>query len=137
MTTKRTISDRKARTSQLTKAVIDLCFAYGGYAWRNNNQPRIAKNGVAFFPDKKACGSPDVIGAMPHGVTLWIEVKVSPDKMRDTQRAFQSEIEKRSHHYVVVKDTIDAFAGWLKTWVYISGVVEITDSPRTEKEGKE
>jgi Holliday junction resolvase len=109
-------SGRKERTSALTKAVIDLCFAYGGYAWRNNNQPRIAANGKAFFPDKKACGSPDVIAAMPHGVTLWIEVKVSPDKMHESQYAFEIQLTQRGHLYMLVKDDVSILQTWLENF---------------------
>lgn len=115
MTTTSRPSERKKRTSELTKAVIDLCTAYGGYAWRNANQPRIdPKTRKAFFPDKRSIGSPDVIAAMPGGVTLWIEIKVTPDKLRESQGKFAIEMRMRGHLYAVVKDNTDNLVKWLR-----------------------
>lgn len=99
--------DRKTRTKDLTAAVKQFCWAHGGYCWRNNNQPRIIK-GAPVFVDHMSIGSPDLICAMPNGVTLWVEIKVSPDKMRESQLAFQQEMANRGHFYIVVYDTMDS-----------------------------
>ena len=108
------MSNRRKRTSDLTRAVIDLCTVYGGYAFRTSNQPRIdRKTGKAFFPDKRSVGMPDILAFMPHGVVLAIEVKVSPDKIRPTQQAFAAELAKRDHNYILVSDTIDILRGVL------------------------
>lgn len=109
----RTVSDRRKRTSDLTKAVIDLCIAYGGYAFRNSNQPRINPKGQPYYPDKSAVGSPDVVAVMPKGVTLWVELKISPDTLRPTQIAFKAELAKRGHNYIVVQDSVDNLAAIL------------------------
>lgn len=69
--------------------------------------PRIIK-GSPVYVDQMSIGSPDLICAMPNGVTLFIEIKVSPDKMRESQLAFQQEMCKRGHFYIVVWDTMDA-----------------------------
>ena len=109
--------DRKKRTSELAKAVKLLIAAHGGFAFRNSIQPRIStKTNRAFYPDKSAVGSPDLIAIMPRGLTLWIETKISPDKLRPTQQAFAAELDKRGHCYFVVTDTIDELADLLAAY---------------------
>lgn len=106
--------DRPKRTKELTNAVRDLIHLYGGYCWRNNNQPRIIK-GKAVYPDKAAIGTPDLIAMMPNGVTLWIEIKISPDGLRESQHRFMVEAKKRGHPYLVVKDTTDGLVDYIRT----------------------
>ena len=104
--------DRPKRTRELTNAVRDLIHLYGGYCWRNNNQPRIIK-GKAVYPDKAAIGTPDLIAMMPNGVTLWIEIKISPDKLRPSQVGFEFEATNRSHKYLVVRDSTEELVSFL------------------------
>jgi hypothetical protein len=115
---KRTVKHfRKARTSALTKAVKQLIALHGGFAFRNNIQPRIdPKTHRAYYPDKSAVGSPDLIAIMPRGLTLWIEIKISPDKVRPSQQAFAAELDKRGHCYVVVHDTIEYLENLLQAY---------------------
>ena len=111
------MTDRKKRTSLLTAAVKELIALHGGFAFRNSIQPRIdPKTHRAYYPDKSAVGSPDLIAIMPRGLTIWIEVKVSPDKIRPSQQAFAAELDKRGHCYFVVTDTIDELADLLAAY---------------------
>lgn len=101
------LSARRQRTKDLTDAVKRYCWAHGGYCFRTSNMPRII-NGAPVYVDKMSIGMPDLISVMPNGVTLFIEVKVSPDEMRESQLAFQQEMLKRGHAYIIVHDTIDS-----------------------------
>lgn len=101
------MGDTSSNTSELTAAVKALLRAHGGYCWRNNNQPR-RLGGKSVFVDKASIGTPDLIAAMPGGVTLWVEVKITPDKLRESQKVFRQAMIDRDHIYVVVVDTLDA-----------------------------
>lgn len=132
------MTDRKKRTSDLAKAVKELVALYGGFAYRNSNQPRINPKGQPYYPDKSAIGSPDIIAVMPKGVTLWLELKVSPDTLRETQIAFKAELEKRGHIYIVVTDTIDELACFLDAGKKIGCygfTIDVTVAKKPESEG--
>lgn len=109
-------SDRKKRTSELTAACKELTELYGGKWLRINNQPRINDKGVPYYPDKSVKGCTDGIAILSHGTTFWIEVKVSPDKLRDSQIAFKGELEKRGHNYIVVLDNTDALQSAIEVY---------------------
>ena len=107
------MTDRSKRTAALDKAIETMIQLYGGLPLRINNQPRIDKHGRRFFPRCAPIGCSDWIAIMPHGVTLWIEGKVSPDKMRETQLQFRDKLWKRGHKYILVQDTTDILVAWL------------------------
>lgn len=102
-------SDRRKRTAELNKAVKTFALAHRGKPIRVNNQPRIdKKTGKVYFPPDTPIGCSDWIVFMPGGITIFVEVKVDDDKLRDTQLAFQREVLDMGFVYVVVHDTMDS-----------------------------
>ncbi|NBW07832.1 MAG: VRR-NUC domain-containing protein [Caulobacteraceae bacterium] len=55
-------------------------------------------------------GVPDIIGVLPDGRWLGVEVKVGRDKQSEQQLNFQSMLEQRGGVYVVARDLDTAVA---------------------------
>ena len=49
-------------------------------------------------------GSSDIVGMLPGGRFLGVEIKVGRDRQRDTQRAFEARVRQVGGLYVVVRD---------------------------------
>ena len=87
--------------NDLQRQAIQLLEAYGMFAWRQNN---LRVPGRKFIGKK---GVPDVIAVQKNGPSWWIEAKGSQTRQSAEQKAFQEEIEKRGHVYVLMKDISD------------------------------
>lgn len=91
-------------TNALTVAVLSFLRLRGCFAWRQNNLrvPGRSFNGVK--------GIPDVVGVAPDGRFIGVEIKTGTDTQSEAQRAFQSEIERRSARYYVIRNTAEIVA---------------------------
>lgn len=72
----------------------------------------LAMQGKCFhFPVLQGIGAfkgiPDRIVILPHGVTLWIEVKTMTGKLSKDQIEFQKKCEQFGHKYIVVRSLED------------------------------
>lgn len=103
-----------------TKACIDYLRLNGAYVWRNNSRTVMVpgKGGTLrpmFFGFP---GSPDIIGLLPGGRWIGVEVKpplgpkggVKGGKQSPDQVAFQREVEQRGGLYVLARNLDDLIA---------------------------
>ncbi len=69
----------------LTAQIIEYLWSLGAYAWRNNTGRR---GGIRFGH----VGSGDILGVLPGGRALSIEVKAGGDEEREDQAKFRAAI---------------------------------------------
>lgn len=83
----------KNPTNALTSSVIDWLRWKGIMAWRNNNGAVYdAKIGEYRRPAKGALkGVPDIIGILPDGTFLGVEIKTGKDKLSPEQNDFLNQ----------------------------------------------
>jgi len=93
-----------------TKIVADtlrVLQLHGVFCWRNNSGvARIDGRWVRFG----APGSPDIIGVLPGGRFLGVEVKTLVGKESDRQREFRERIESSGGVALVVHNTGEMLA---------------------------
>lgn len=96
----------KLSTSELTKAAILTCHKLNIFAWRNNTMGVRSESG-AYRPVGGiygGAGSPDIIGILPNGRFLGIEIKAGTDRLRPMQKTFQERIKLSGGKYLVVTE---------------------------------
>lgn len=74
------------------------------FSWQNNTGA--AKIGDAFVQFGKR-GSSDIIGILPDGRFLGVEVKIGKDKQKPEQVIFQERIERNGGVYILIYDIQD------------------------------
>lgn len=74
------------------------------FAWQNNTGA--TKIGDAFVQFGKR-GSSDIIGILPDGRFLGVEVKIGKDKQKPEQIIFQERIERNGGVYILIYDIHD------------------------------
>ena len=107
-------------TAQATRDILDLLFADGVLASRNNTLPvPLVREGVhvGFRPGSRS-GRPDIEGIYPAfggvvGVSILIEIKTGPDKLRDIQESYLAQASRLGAIVMVVKDVDDFKKKWL------------------------
>lgn len=83
----------KTDTNALTKSVIDWLRWKGILAWRNNNGAVFdPKRGIHRKPPPGALkGVPDILGILPDGTFLGVEIKTGKDKLSPEQNDFLNQ----------------------------------------------
>lgn len=81
----------------ITRGILDLLNLIGALAWRNNTgalrpQRRDGSYGFVQFGYR---GSGDVLGVLPDGKFISIEVKAGRDRIRESQEWFIEEVNRR------------------------------------------
>lgn len=89
---------------QLLKACLDVLAAKGVFAWKH--QTGALPVGKRFIRFGKL-GSPDIIGIMPGGTFLGVEVKVGRDRQSVDQSCFEAHVVRAGGYYFLVRDTVD------------------------------
>lgn len=74
------------------------------FAWQNNTGA--AKIGNAFVQFGKK-GSSDIIGILPDGRFLGVEIKIGKDTQKPEQIIFQDRIERNGGIYILVRSIDD------------------------------
>ena len=89
---------------EIQKQIIEYLQAVGIFHWRNNTGRR---NHIQFgYP-----GSPDIIGILPDGRFLGIEVKTRTGKQSPAQVIFQQNVEKSNGLYILARSIDDVKNG--------------------------
>jgi hypothetical protein len=84
------------KESDIQRAILDYLRACGIWCWRSYNGPTIHRQGV--FSKEMNPGMPDIMGVLPGGTSLQIEVK-KPKGVRSVDQI--SWIEKAQQHGAV------------------------------------
>lgn len=87
------------------KLLVYLHANYKGRYWCNETGAVKTVNG--HFQRYGLIGSTDIIGFTEQGKAIFIEVKISPDKLSKQQIAFRDVCELHNCLHIVVKDTIN------------------------------
>lgn len=95
-------------TNELTNNIIRILQLNRIYCWRNNNSGAMGRRGII----KK--GVADIIGIMPNGIHIEIEIKnkETKDKMSQEQREHKENIINSKGIYIIansVDDFIEIF----------------------------
>lgn len=103
---------RPKGTRQPESAIVRAVLAYlrvaGVFAWRVNvGMLRDRTNRPVVFG---APGCPDIIGVLPDGTFLGLEVKTPTGRLRPTQAAFLARLRKNQAAVVVVRSVDDVRA---------------------------
>lgn len=84
----------KNKESVYQKAILEYLQYKGIYAWRNQSTGIFNPKGGGFIPLGKP-GVSDILGILPNGRFLAIEVKTPTGKLSDKQSAFIFDINKQ------------------------------------------
>lgn len=88
----------------LQKVILEYLNSRNIFAWRNNS-------GIAFYKHRVvsygAVGSPDIIGIMPNGRFLGIEVKNKKGRLSENQKKFLYKIEQNGGVAIVARSLDD------------------------------
>jgi hypothetical protein len=82
--------------------LLNLSLQLGAYVWNNETG---AVQGADRFIRYGFVGSSDIIGLLPTGQFLGVEVKTGNARQSDKQKAFEAAIHKRKGAYYVAKWT--------------------------------
>jgi hypothetical protein len=67
----------------------------------------LTDRGIAVVHDrsrgKNKPGQPDIIAAMPYGVTLWLELKGSKGRLSEEQKLFRLQLVRLDHLFYEVR----------------------------------
>lgn len=117
--------------NELTQRIIKFFYEYNPriFAFRQNTLPiPITRGGqVVGFRPPPTTGIPDIQAIIPRGVSahwpsgsgaLFVEVKIPPDKIRDSQRAFHANARAGGDAIIIVvkdfEDFIKQFEDFIK-----------------------
>ena len=67
---------------------------------------RAGAHGIIMRPNP-AAGMPDIVGVLPNGLFLGIEVKTATGRQSDAQKAFQSAVEDNGGVYILARSVDD------------------------------
>lgn len=87
------------------KLLVYLHANYKGRFWENRSGA--IKDATGRFQRYGLVGSADIIGYTEQGRAVFIEVKITPDKLSKQQIAFKEVCESHNCLHIVVKDTIN------------------------------
>lgn len=104
----------KQKETQLQKAIVEYLTIHGIFCWVN-------KTGGTYDPTKRIFrsgtttkGIADILGILPGGKFLAIEVKIKPNKLSPEQGIFIEAIKARGGNAIVMYSIDDAIE-WLKS----------------------
>lgn len=115
----------------LTKAVKALVNFKGGCLLRINSQGQWDAKLNRWRKSGSDPGAPDLIGTLPGGRSIGIEIKYGNDRQSDKQKQVEDRIKAAGGIYLVVRD-FDEFYDWLMAYIY--GFVTIYRNATTTKE---
>jgi hypothetical protein len=94
----------KRKHGELVAACLNVLALKGIFAWKNQTGTlQVQSRWVSFGTP----GSPDIIGILPGGRFIGVEVKVGRDKVSRVQATFHEAIRYRGGVIVVVHDNVD------------------------------
>lgn len=97
----------------LTKSILAYLAYNGVFAWRQNNGGVYDPMRKQYRANSSMAGVPDIIGIMPDGRFIGIEVKSPKGKQSEYQKAFEAKCKDKQGIYIVAKtmdDFLQAFA---------------------------
>ena len=93
---------RDKSSNDLTKCVVDYLDLIGGWATRINSTGTYRPDiGFTFGNTKK--GTADVMGTLPDGRSICVEVKIGRDRQSKYQKKVESEINRANGIYIIAK----------------------------------
>ena len=104
MKAKKPISKQSA--NNLTREIIALITAKGGFATRVNSQGQWDPVRKVMRKGTTVKGMTDIVGVL-NGVPLFIEVKVGKDKLRPEQEAVAEKIKKAGGKWILARSLDD------------------------------
>ena len=106
---KKKFSDKTA--NDLTAAIIRAIELSGGYSSRINSAGVYDEKIKAYRTGTTKKGISDIIGCLPNGRFIAVEVKIKTDKLSDVQIKFRDEIIKLGGAYCEAR-SYEQFAQW-------------------------
>jgi len=97
----------------LTDQCIHHLKILGGCGWRIQSQGQFDTKQGRWRPGGQKRGLPDVIGILPDGRFIGIEVKVGRDRVSEYQELRRSEIISSNGHYLIARN-LEKFKNELK-----------------------
>ena len=91
--------------SELQTEILEWLLWSGYFAWRNNN---LAAPGRKF---RGLYGTPDIVGILPNGLFLGIEVKSSRGIQSPHQKVFQEKSTQLGGKYILARSLQDVIDG--------------------------
>ena len=103
-------------TNQTTNEILNFLFQQRIFSWRQNTGgiPMIKDGFLTGFRPSGKVGQPDIVGILPTGTYLGIEIKSGRDKLSEGQISFHSQARKAGAVILVVKDFPDFLDQWKK-----------------------
>ena len=98
---------KKSKSNQLTDDVIRHLKSLGGMAYRLSSQGQFDAKQGRWRPGGQKRGLPDVIGILPNGCFIGIEVKIKYDKMSEFQNMRKAEILNSNGYYLITRNLED------------------------------
>lgn len=95
----------RVQTAETIKQILGFLYSQGIYAWRQNTQGIPLPNGTFRAAAKK--GIADILGVIPGGLFLAIEVKTGRDRLSLEQEGFLENIRNNDGVTFVVSDYED------------------------------
>lgn len=103
------MSQQKTETNNLTTQIVAFLNEMGHFAWRNNTIGVYDMTTGRYRKSNSVKGTADIFCVLnPAGQTLFIEIKVGRDRLRDAQEVFRDEVVKRGAIHWEIK-TIENF----------------------------
>ena len=99
------MAKRRNEENKRVKAILEMLKYKGIFAWRQNNMPVATRDGYRAFIGMP--GLPDIIGVLPGGRFLGIEVKSDTGKQSDKQLDFQRALEIHGGVYILAYSVHD------------------------------
>ena len=95
--------------TELQKEILQYLKLRNIFCWRNNAGLIIKGRVIQMSP----AGSPDIVGVLPDGRFLGIEVKLPGKNLNDKQVEFLAKL-KDNHAFVIVAHSVEEVAKHLK-----------------------
>lgn len=113
----------KQKEAKLKTDIIEYLKFLGIFCWNNRNVGVYDKRKGKYIPSTVK-GVSDIIGVLPDGKFLAIEVKVKPNKPTEHQRWFLEQVELNGGVSILaysLQDVIDALKNYFSKEVKIYG----------------
>ena len=91
--------------NELLKAAMEYLELRGVFAWPNNTGGAMVKGG--HFMRFGTRGSPDIIGILPGGRFLGVEIKVGRDRLSKAQHVFATHIRGAGGRFIECRQLED------------------------------
>jgi len=105
---------KQTPTNELTDEIIRYLKSIGGMGYRLNSQGQFDPKQGRWRPGGQKRGLPDVIGLLPDGRFIGIEIKIGRDKMNEFQLLRKNEIINSNGYYFIARD-LNSFKSYIMT----------------------